>query len=329
MKRIFITGGSGCIGHYMAESLIQETQHELFFLVRNPKKVGFDWRSRSGVNIVHGDLREIDRFADLLKTIDVAILAASAWGGTAEVFDINVNKTTRLMNLLDAEKCEQILYFSTASILNQNNQILKEASELGTDYIRSKYDCLTQLPRLEIASKITVLFPTLVFGGNGKNKPYSHISSGFVDAMKWISLARWFKADGSFHLVHAQDIAGVVKYLVAHPIPYNVIDQLDDIYLKQLVLGSKPMTVNEMIKEGCQYLGKRIYLQIPLSMWLANILINVFRIQLAPWDRFCMNYRHFTYKNPVLPSSFGESDFCPTFSDLLRISGVKGRRIKN
>ena len=322
-KRIFITGGSGCIGHYIAETLIQNTQHELFFLVRNPQKVGFDWEVRPGVHILHGDLREIDRFADLLKTIDVAILAASAWGGASEVLDTNVIKTTRLMNLLDVNKCQQVLYFSTASILNHNNQILKEASELGTDYIRSKYDCLTQLPRLKIADKITVLFPTLVFGGNGKDKPYSHISAGFVDAMKWVGLARWFKADGSFHIVHAKDIANVVGYLVDHPVPYNAIDQLDDIYLKQLVLGSQPITLNAMMKEACQYLGKRIYFQIPLSIWLANIFIKIFRVQLAPWDRFCMNYRHFTCKNPVLPSTFGQSDYCPTFSDLMRISGVK------
>ena len=32
-KRIFITGASGCIGHYIAEKLIQNTEHELFFVL--------------------------------------------------------------------------------------------------------------------------------------------------------------------------------------------------------------------------------------------------------------------------------------------------------
>ncbi|MDE5120331.1 MAG: SDR family oxidoreductase, partial [Trichodesmium sp. St19_bin1] len=38
-KRIFITGASGCIGHYIVEFLIQNTHHELYLLVRNPDKL--------------------------------------------------------------------------------------------------------------------------------------------------------------------------------------------------------------------------------------------------------------------------------------------------
>jgi nucleoside-diphosphate-sugar epimerase len=80
-KRIFMTGASGCIGHYIAEALIQETEHELFLLVRNPNKLGFDYEARPGITILQGDLRQIEYFGDLLKTMDVAILAATAWGG--------------------------------------------------------------------------------------------------------------------------------------------------------------------------------------------------------------------------------------------------------
>ncbi|NJK53172.1 MAG: NAD(P)-dependent oxidoreductase, partial [Leptolyngbyaceae cyanobacterium SU_3_3] len=48
-KRIFVTGASGCIGHYIAETLIQETEHELFLMVRNPDKLKFDVHARPGV----------------------------------------------------------------------------------------------------------------------------------------------------------------------------------------------------------------------------------------------------------------------------------------
>ena len=163
-KRIFLTGASGCIGHYIAEALIQETEHELYLLVRNPDKLGFDYEARPGVTILRADLRQIERFADLLKTMDTAILAATAWGGSQEAFDINVVKTIRLMDLLDPALCEQVIYFSTASVLDQNNQLLKQARQLGTDYIRSKYDCLVRLSKLAIAPKFTTVFPTLVLG---------------------------------------------------------------------------------------------------------------------------------------------------------------------
>ncbi|MFP5268847.1 NAD-dependent epimerase/dehydratase family protein [Coleofasciculus sp.] len=321
-KRIFMTGASGCIGQYVAETLIQQTDHELYLLVRNPDKLGFDYHARPGITICQADLRQIDQFGDLLKTVDVAILAATAWGGVQEVFDINVVKTLRLLDLLDTQRCEQVIYFSTASILNQQNQLLKQAGQLGTDYIRSKYDCLQQLSKLAIAPKITTVFPTLVLGGD-ERKPYSHISSGIKDVVKWMDLIRWFKADGSFHFMHAQDIAQVVRYLVDHPPSQELTANTDDVLSRnRLVLGNPRLTVNQAVEEVCTYFGKKIYVRVPLSIGLANLLIILFRIQMAAWDRFCLNYRHFTYQNPVNPQTFGLPTYCPTLSDVLKISGI-------
>ncbi len=320
-KRIFITGASGCIGHYIAEALIQETNHELFLLVRNPDKLKFDYDARPGITIYQADLREIEQCDSFLKTIDVAILAATAWGGQQETFDINVVKTLRLMELLDPSICEQVIYFSTASILARNNQLLKEAGQLGTEYIRSKYDCMKRLSKLAIAPKITALFPTLVLGGDS-NKPYSHLSAGIPDVAKWASLIRWFKADGSFHFIHGKDIAQVVRHLVDHP-SENLTGETEGLLKNQLVLGNAPITADRAVEELCAYLGHKIYFRIPLSLWLANILIPLFRIQMAAWDRFCLDYRHFTYQNPVNPETFGLPTYCPTFTDVLKISGIK------
>ena len=313
MKRIFITGSSGCIGHYMAEALIKETDHELYFLVRNPEKLEFRYQSRPNVHLMIGDLQNIEKFSNFLKTVNIAILAATSWGGITESFEINVTKTLRLMQLLDPQVCEQIIYFSTASILDINNQPLPEAGRLGTNYIRTKYQCYTQLKNLPIYNKITTVFPTLVFGGE-PNKPYSHLSGGIKDVIKWINLIRWFKADGSFHYIHARDIAQIIKYLVEH-----TPSQSDH---KNLVLGNQRTTVNEAIEKICHYLNKRIYIQIYLSITLANFFIKVFRLRMEEWDYFSINYRHFTYKDTVTPATFGMENYCTTIEDVMQLSGV-------
>lgn len=307
--RIFLTGASGCIGHYIAEALIRETEHELFLLVRDPNKLKFDYQCRAGVSIIPADLREIEKYSPLLATIDVAILAATAWGGS-ESYEINVVKNISLIDLLDPEVCQQVIYFSTASILDRNHRLLPQAGEIGTDYIKSKYSCFSQIDRSAIASKITTLFPTLILGGDA-DKPKSHLSSGLPEVIKWMDLIRFFKADGSFHFIHAKDVARVVVYLIEHPPSHP-----------QLVLGNACLSVNEAIAEICAYLNKKIYFRIPLSIWLADFFIWLFRIQMATWDRFCLNYRHFTYQNVVNPSMLGLSSYCPTLTDAMRISGI-------
>lgn len=320
-----MTGASGCIGHYIAESLIQNTGHELFLLVRKPEKLKFDYQARSGITILEGDLREISQYNDLLSTVDGAILAATAWGGPGEVFDINVVKTIQLIKALDPNVCNQVIYFSTASILGQQNQPLPQAGQLGTDYIRSKYDCYQQLSKLASAPPISVIFPTLVFGGD-ENKPYSHLSSGLSEIPKWINLARFLKADGSFHFLHAYDIAQIITHLVDYPLPPDPKE--DFVFAHHLVLGNPVITIDEAVEEICQFLHKKIYFRIPLSVALADTLIGILRligvkIEMAAWDRFCMRYRHFRYQNPVNPTTFGLTTYCPTLSDLLKISGVR------
>lgn len=319
MKRIFITGSSGCIGHYMAEALIQETNHELYFLVRNPHKLQFNYQSRPNVHLMIGDLQNIEKFSDFLKTVNVAILAATSWGGINESFEINVTKTLGLMKLLDPDICEQIIYFSTASILDKNNQPLPEAGRLGTNYIRTKYQCYTQLYKLPIYNKVTTVFPTLVFGGE-PNKPYSHLSGGIKDVIKWVDLIRWFKADGSFHYIHARDIAQVIRHLVE-----NNPTEADS---RDLVLGNKKVTVNEAIKEICNYLNKKVYFQITLYIILVNFFIKAFRLRMEDWDYFSINYRHFTYKDTVTPASFNLENYCTTIEDVMQLSGVYPKKDK-
>lgn len=309
-KRILVTGASGCIGHYLAETLIQQTSHELFFLVRNPGKVQFDLKARPGITLIPADLRQIEQFQELLSTIHCAILAATLWGGRAETFEVNVDKTLQLIRLLNPEICQQVIYFSTESVLDRDNTLLPEAGSLGTDYVQSKYTCLEQMTQLKTAIPITTVFPTLVFGGDA-HKPYSHLSAGLPEVLRWAHLIRWFKTEGSFHFIHAQDIAQVVCYLVDHSDPDRP---------EWLVLGNQAITVNQCIEQMCAYLGKRIYFRINLSRWLADIIIKLFKIQMAEWDRFCLDYRHFTHQTPVSPACFGLSTYCATFADVLRVS---------
>lgn len=316
-KRILLTGGSGCIGHYIAEALIQHTSHEVFLLVRNPAKLQIDLTARPGITLLQGDLRHIEQFSRLLKTMDSAILAATAWGGAQEVYDINVLKTIRLMNLLDPDLCQQVIYFSTASILDRHNQPLRQAAELGTDYIRSKYQCHQQLHKLAIAPRITTVFPTLVFGGDA-SKPYSHLSAGLPNLPRWLSLARFFRVDGSFHFIHGEDIARVVLHLLDHPPKLHEC--------RELVLGNSRLTADEAIEQLCDYFHKPISIRIPLSIQLTNLLIVLFRIQMAAWDRFCLSYRHFTHSNPVSPATYNLPAYCPTLADLMQNSGILPRK---
>ncbi len=322
-KRIFITGASGCLGHYITERLINHSEHELFLLMRNPAKLQLNVEARPGIHVLQGDLGQIEQQAELLKTVDIAICIATAWGDPATTRLINVDKTLELMELLDPERVEQVIYFSTESILNRENQLLPEAADIGSDYIKTKSACFQQLKHLAIAPKITTLFPTLVFGGD-EQKPYSHLTGGLSDVTRWISLIRFFGIDASFHFVHGYDVGQVVAHLVANPPGQNAIAETGDV--RKMILGSHAVTASQAIVEIAQYFGKRVFFQIPITQTLAEFFIKVFRIEVGPWDRFCIQYRHFTHANPVSPSSFGLKTRGETITDIFKLSGVEPKK---
>ena len=312
-KRIFVTGASGCIGHYLVDQLIRHTDHELFLLVRNPEKLKLDITVRSGIYILVGDVRDIEQHQALLATVDTAILTATSWGNAEETYTINVLKTLELLSFLDPDVCSHILYFSTASILDSQNRPLKEAGELGTDYIRTKYQCHEKLTGSPWKNKITTLYPTVVFGGD-QNFPKSAVSAGMADVVKWIRLAKFLKAEGSFHFSHAYDIAQVVCHLVDH------VPQPGD--RRDVVTGHDRYSIQRLIEEACAYSHQSIYFQFPLNPWLIDLIIRVFNIEVADWDRFCISHRHFTHQNVVNPGTYGLTSYAPTLADLFRVSGI-------
>lgn len=302
-RRILLTGASGCIGHYLSEALIQQTDDELFLIVRNPEKFKVPVDSRANVHIVQADLRDVDGLRSLLATIHCAVLVATGWGDV----ELDVVKTLELLQALDPQVCRQVIYFSTASLLGRDSNVLPEAISLGTNYIRAKAQCYEKLTAMDFGFPVLTVFPTLVVGGD-LHKPYSHLSLGLPDVLKWAGLLRFFKLEGSCHFIHAQDIATVVLQLIQHP---------ESAPSRKLVLGNAVITANEAITALCKAANQRIYFQLNLTPRLANWIIRLFNIQMGDWDYFCLNYRHFQYANPISPSTFGLTSAYPALSDIL------------
>lgn len=305
-KKVFITGASGCVGHYLIEMLLEKTDFDLYLLVRDRRKLQIDLSDRPNVHIIEDSMQNIGNHQDLLRTMELVVSTAAGWGGE-EAFVVNRDKTIELFSSLDPQICERAIYFSTASILDSHNQIIPEAGEIGTDYIASKHACLETLENSIIRDRLITVFPTLVFGG-AKNKPYSHLSRGLKDIFKYVPYARFFKTDGSFHFVHAIDIAQIVTHLLTAP---SVA-----VSPARLVLGMQRLTVQDFIVQFCEFLNLKVGWQFELTPFLANAVIKLFRIQVAAWDRYCIAQRHFTY-DVVSPETFGLVSKYPRLANLL------------
>jgi nucleoside-diphosphate-sugar epimerase len=326
-SRILITGASGCVGQYTAETLLRNSDAHLLLLLRDPAKLTAIPADHPRVTLLVGDLRDLAPHAEAIASVQRVIHTATAWGDPERAEQVNVVAVKTLLSLLDPARLEQVIYFSTASILNRDLKLLPEAMAYGTEYIQTKARCLAELESHPLAERIVAVFPTLVFGGRvgpGDSHPTSYLTAGVAEAIPWLWLAKWLRTDASFHFIHAADIATVCTHLATSPHPAN--PEPGQGAVRRLVLGQAPITVNQAVAKLVRWRrGWMPPLGITLSGWLIDGLIKLLRIQINDWDRFSIRQRHFVHEPVSPPERFGLSSFAPTLEAVLETAGVPHR----
>jgi hypothetical protein len=229
--------------------------------------------------------------------------------------------------LLDPARLEQVIYFSTASILNRDLKLLPEAMAYGTEYIQTKAQCLQDLEVHPLAERIVAVFPTLVFGGRvlpGDPHPTSYLTSGVKEAFPWLWLAKWLRTDSSFHFIHAADIATVCAHLATTPHQRN--PEPGQGAVRRLVLGQAPITINRAVATLVRWRrGWAAPVGLELTPWLIEGLIKLLRIEVNAWDRFSIRQRHFVHQPVSPPERFGLTSYAPSLEAVLETAGVPHR----
>jgi len=305
MKKVFITGASGCVGHYLFDLLAQDPQYYLYLLVRNPNKLKFNPQLFPKVEIIQDDLKNIKNYQKLLSEIEYLIHLAADWGGHEGNYDYSL----ALFESLNPEHLQKVIYFSTASILDAYGKPLPEAEMYGTNYIQSKYRFYQKLPELKIFPKVITLFPTWVLGGDQLH-PYSHALQGILELRPWFWLIRFFTAEAHFHFIHAQDLASITKHLLEN-----------ETTEKNFILGNPAVSASQFIREVCHFYRLKVYFQIPITPSLIRTLAFLLRKKLHPWDLYCLKRKNFTY--PVVDAStFGINSRFKTIEEILQALSI-------
>jgi nucleoside-diphosphate-sugar epimerase len=264
---------------------------------------------------------------DLIASANRIIHTATAWGDPERARQVNVVAVKEMLAAADPAVLEQVIYFSTASILNRDLELLPEAMAYGTEYIQTKAQCLEQLEQHPLAERIVAVFPTLVFGGrvNGSGPfPTSYLTAGLQEGARWLWLAKWLRAEASFHFIHAADIARVCVHLATHPHQAN--PEPGQGAVRRLVLGQPVVSVNDTVQRLCRW--RRSWyppVGVDLQGWLIEGLIKLLRIEVNAWDRFSIRQRHFVHQPVSPPERFGLVSHAPTLEAVFEDAGLPQR----
>ena len=293
-------------------------------MVRDKNKLSLSIQKNKRIKLLICDIRECHKHNKEISKINFLVHTATAWGDPKRAYAVNIKAFEELLGMLEKNKLEKIIYFSTASILNQKNELMRESLTYGTEYIQTKYECFERLKKSAFAEKTFAIFPTLVFGGtlNKKSKyPVSYLTGGLLEINRWLWLARFLKINSKFHFIHAYDIAQICGFLIKN---YK-----DDAFkgFKKFVLGQNFISIDNAITLLLKRSRMNRYFSIPLNKKIIKILLRILPIQTTSWDSFSIKKYDFNHAIITNPETFNLKSYAKSLQDILRLAKLPGCNI--
>ena len=221
---ILITGASGFLGHHIVNELLS-VGYNLRALVRNGADRQFAWGSL--VEVVEGDLLDIEMLTQALDGVDTVIHAASVvsyWKKRhREMRQINVGGTANLINLCIELGIGKLIHVSSIASLGKDTRekwITEDTPwSSGTAvsaYAQSKYDQELEVYRgIAEGLEAIIVNPGLIIGKtqdwtSNTGKIFSVVANGLT-----------YVNQGSTGVVGAEDVARAISFLLEREVPYG------------------------------------------------------------------------------------------------------------
>ncbi len=244
---VLVTGATGFIGSHLVEQLIRAEVPVRAF-VRTPEKAAA-WKKR-GVEIFHGDLRDLVRVEEACAGVDVIYHAGELPNTTKWAIKHNMELVRRLVGRALHQHRKRLVLLSSISVAGIPSEFpateetppSKKLHDLYTTY-KYKSEQIMRAAHLEDGLDYAIIRPALVYG------PHSVHLKGLIDFMdKYGKLGLPFvgKGDKIIPLVHAEDLARLLVCAGYDPKAHaKVIHAVDD----------NRITVKNFLERIAQQLG--------------------------------------------------------------------------
>ncbi|MFH1928610.1 MAG: NAD-dependent epimerase/dehydratase family protein [Chloroflexota bacterium] len=113
-ERILITGATGFIGGRLAESLANNNRVKA--LVRNITESKTGHLKRLGVELVQGDLADLDSLRGAVRDVDIVYHLAEEGGFSRRAYSTNVEATRALIDASQSIHVKRFVYVSTVAV---------------------------------------------------------------------------------------------------------------------------------------------------------------------------------------------------------------------
>lgn len=258
--RVFVTGGTGFIGHYVVKALL-EHGHEVVIATRHPNKVP-SLRSQSGVSFVEASLTDFDKMGEGLNGCDACIHIALGWGETPVTMLMNDTRATvTLLEMAARAGCKKFIQTSSTAAMGRMRPSMREVtSNLPMDLYGAtkaageafvlgfRHGYSTNFP--EVAMKRNIIRPGYTFGNPAFPDGCSQPDRRFFDMARAVKEDRdieIIKNDGT-QFIHASQQAKLFVTLLESDKNEEIFLGLGSVWIGWKEIAEKMIA----LKPGCK-----------------------------------------------------------------------------
>lgn len=123
--RVFITGGTGFIGHYVARELLA-SGHELIILTRHPDKIAA-LTNHPKVTLLSGSIYDAATISKGLEGCDACLHIALGWGETPlAMLENDTRATVLILQAASRAGCKKFIYTSSTAAMGKFRSVMNE-----------------------------------------------------------------------------------------------------------------------------------------------------------------------------------------------------------
>ena len=247
--KILLTGATGYIGKRLLPFLLKEG-YEVVCLVRDPRRFQNEITESYKVNVIKGDLLDLNTLNTIPKDIDIAYYFVHSMGSSSSSFyNLERKSAENFVTAINSTKASQIIYLS--GIIN-NDTVL-------STHLKSRLNVEEILKNSK--AKTTILRAAIIIGsGSGSFEIIRDLS----EKLPIMIAPKWLKTK-----CQPISIKNVIDYLIGVINNSESFNQVFDIG------GPDILTYKEMIKGYAEVRGlKRMIISVPVlsprlsSYWL-------------------------------------------------------------
>lgn len=266
-EKIFVTGGTGYLGREVVKQLVEAGYH-VKALARISSHT--DTLEKLGVELIYGDVREVEVMRDAVQGMDIIIhIAAMLKGSKSYMFDSNVNGTRNIAEAARQANVKRVIYISSFSVydytLVKNGEVLNEGSMLETQgekrgvssWVKCQAEDIALSNLSDDGPAWTILRPSLIFG-NGRE------FMSLIGPRVGKYVISFGTKNKHLKLIHIEDIAEAILFAIQKDKTCNRVYNISH---------EDQITVNEIVDNCFQRneLKKYHVVYIPYSLGIMGI----------------------------------------------------------